>query len=46
MKYHIFIGSTMDGLKNERKESPGTIMELGRIPVSEEKSGRKKGMNL
>ncbi|MDR0315418.1 MAG: DUF4062 domain-containing protein [Treponema sp.] len=33
MKYHIFIGSTLDDLKNERKELPRIIMELGHIPV-------------
>jgi hypothetical protein len=33
MKYHIFIGSTPDDLKNERKELPRIIMELGHIPV-------------
>jgi hypothetical protein len=34
MKYHIFIGSTLEDLKNERKEIPRIIMELGHIPVS------------
>jgi len=34
MKYHIFIGSTLDDLKNERKELPRIIMELGHIPVT------------
>ncbi|GHV93777.1 hypothetical protein AGMMS50293_00970 [Spirochaetia bacterium] len=33
MKYHIFIGSTLDDLKNERKELPRIIFELGHIPV-------------
>ena len=33
MKYHIFIGSTLDDLKNERRELPRIIMELGHIPV-------------
>jgi hypothetical protein len=33
MKYHVFIGSTLDDLKNERKELPRIIMELGHIPV-------------
>ena len=33
MKYHIFIGSTLDDLKNERKELPRIVMELGHIPV-------------
>ena len=36
MKYHIFIGSTLDDLKNERKEIPKIIMELGHIPVMAE----------
>jgi len=34
MKYHIFIGSTLDDLKNERKELPRIILELGHIPVT------------
>jgi hypothetical protein len=34
MKYHIFIGSTLEDLKNERREIPKIIMELGHIPVS------------
>ena len=33
MKYHIFVGSTLDDLKNERREIPRIIMELGHIPV-------------
>jgi len=36
MKYHIFVGSTLDDLKNERREIPKIIMELGHIPVSAE----------
>ena len=36
MKYHIFIGSTLDDLKNERREIHRIIMELGHIPVSAE----------
>jgi len=36
MKYHIFIGSTYDDLKNERREIQRIIMELGHIPVSAE----------
>jgi len=36
MKYHIFIGSTTDDLKVERREIPKIIMELGHIPVSAE----------
>ena len=36
MKYHIFIGSTFDDLKDERREIPRIIMELGHIPVSAE----------
>ncbi|MDR0321974.1 MAG: DUF4062 domain-containing protein [Treponema sp.] len=36
MKYHIFIGSTLDDLKNERKEVHRVIMELGHIPVTAE----------
>jgi hypothetical protein len=34
MKYHIFIGSTLDDLKNERRELPRIILELGHIPVT------------
>ena len=34
MKYLIFIGSTLDDLKNERRELPRIIMELGHIPVT------------
>jgi hypothetical protein len=33
VKYHIFIGSTLDDLKNERKELVRIVMELGHIPV-------------
>jgi len=33
MKYHIFIGSTLDDLKNERREITRIIMGLGHIPV-------------
>jgi hypothetical protein len=33
MKYHIFIGSTLDDLKNERKEIIRIVMELGHVPV-------------
>ena len=33
MKYHIFIGSTLDDVKNERKELIRIVMELGHIPV-------------
>ena len=33
MRYHIFVGSTLDDLKNERKELLRIIMELGHIPV-------------
>ena len=33
MKYHIFIGSSLDDLKSERKELPRIVMELGHIPV-------------
>jgi hypothetical protein len=36
MKYHIFIGSTLDDLKNERGEVSRIVMELGHIPVSAE----------
>ncbi|MDR3020604.1 MAG: DUF4062 domain-containing protein [Treponema sp.] len=36
MKYHIFIGSTLDDLKNDRKEVCRIIMELGHIPVTAE----------
>jgi hypothetical protein len=36
MIYHIFIGSTLDDLKNERREIQRIIMELGHIPVSTE----------
>jgi len=33
MKYHVFIGSTLDDLKGERRELPRIVMELGHIPV-------------
>ena len=33
MKHHIFIGSTLDDLKSERKELPSIVMELGHIAV-------------
>jgi hypothetical protein len=33
-KYHIFIGSTLEDLKNERRVLPRIIMELGHIPVT------------
>jgi hypothetical protein len=33
MKHHIFIGSTLDDLKSERKEVVRIVMELGHIPV-------------
>ncbi|MDR0624515.1 MAG: DUF4062 domain-containing protein [Treponema sp.] len=33
-KYHVFIGSTLDDLKNERRVLPRIIMELGHIPVT------------
>jgi hypothetical protein len=33
MKHHIFIGSTLDDLKSERKELVRIVMELGHIPV-------------
>ncbi|MDR0324371.1 MAG: DUF4062 domain-containing protein, partial [Treponema sp.] len=33
MKYHVFIGSSLDDLKNERKELFRIVMELGHIPV-------------
>ena len=36
MKYHIFVGSTLDDLKNERWELARVIMELGHIPVTAE----------
>ncbi|MDR0502510.1 MAG: DUF4062 domain-containing protein [Treponema sp.] len=36
MKYNIFIGSTLDDLKNERRDVPRIIMELGHIPVTAE----------
>jgi hypothetical protein len=36
MKYLVFIGSTLDDLKNERKEVARIILELGHIPVSAE----------
>jgi hypothetical protein len=36
MKYHVFIGSTLDDLKNERRELPRIVMELGHIPVTAE----------
>ncbi|MDR1239338.1 MAG: DUF4062 domain-containing protein [Treponema sp.] len=33
-KYHVFIGSTLDDLKNERRILPRIVMELGHIPVT------------
>ncbi|MDR0585006.1 MAG: DUF4062 domain-containing protein [Treponema sp.] len=36
MKYHIFVGSTLDDLKNERRELARIIIELGHIPVTAE----------
>jgi hypothetical protein len=41
MKYHVFIGSTLDDLKNERRELPRIIMELGHIPVMADYLGAK-----
>jgi hypothetical protein len=35
-KFHVFVGSTPEDLKNERKELPRIIMELGHIPVTAE----------
>jgi hypothetical protein len=35
-KFHIFIGSTPDDLKNERRELFRIVMELGLIPVTAE----------
>ncbi|MDR1898941.1 MAG: DUF4062 domain-containing protein [Treponema sp.] len=32
-KYHIFVGTTLDDLKNERRELFRIVMELGHIPV-------------
>jgi hypothetical protein len=36
MKYHIFIGSTLDDLKNEHREITRIIMEMGHIPITAE----------
>jgi len=36
MKYHIFIGSALDDLKDERREILRVIMEMGHIPVTAE----------
>ena len=33
MKYHIFIGSTLDDLKSERRELLRIVTELGHIPI-------------
>jgi hypothetical protein len=33
-KYHVYIGSTLEDVKNERKELPRAVMELGHIPVT------------
>lgn len=33
-KYHVFIGSNLDDLKNERRVLPRIVMELGHIPVT------------
>ncbi|MDR1286399.1 MAG: DUF4062 domain-containing protein [Treponema sp.] len=38
-KYLIFVVTTLDDLKNERKELPRLIMELGHIPVMPEFAG-------
>ncbi|MDR2143540.1 MAG: DUF4062 domain-containing protein [Treponema sp.] len=35
-KFHIFVGSATDDLKNERRELSRIIMELGHIPVTAE----------
>ncbi|GHV69024.1 hypothetical protein AGMMS49928_10060 [Spirochaetia bacterium] len=35
-KYHVFISSTLDDLKNERRELIKIITELGQIPISME----------
>lgn len=35
-KYHVFIGSTLDDLKNERRTLPRMILELGHIPITAE----------
>jgi undecaprenyl pyrophosphate synthase len=35
-RYHIFIGTTLDDLKNERRELFRVVMELGHIPVGED----------
>jgi hypothetical protein len=32
-KYHVFIGSNLEDVKNERRELPRAVMELGHIPV-------------
>jgi len=43
MKYHIFIGSTLDDLKSERRELPRIITELGHIPVMADYQDTKTG---
>jgi hypothetical protein len=46
-KYHIYIGSNLEDVKNERKELPRAVMELGHIPVMadyldpEDKNGKR-----
>jgi hypothetical protein len=42
-KYHIFIGSTLDDLKNERRLLPRIVMELGHIPVTADCFDRTNG---
>lgn len=32
-KYHVYIGSNLEDVKNERRELPRAVMELGHIPV-------------
>ncbi|MDR1574598.1 MAG: DUF4062 domain-containing protein [Treponema sp.] len=36
MQYHLFVGSTLDDLKNERRELFRIIMELGHVPLTAE----------
>jgi hypothetical protein len=42
-KYLIYVASTLEDLKNERKEIPHIIMELGHIPVLPEFTDAENG---
>jgi hypothetical protein len=42
-KYLVYIGSTLDDLKNESRELPRIIMELGHVPVQVEEAENGDG---